>query len=104
MPSPTMLGADRFGVPGGTRNHTISRQHLKVVRQPFCHGHRSNWPSNQLQPFQARVTVLADDDVIVHRNAERAGNVDDGLGHLDIGLRRRRIAGRMVVHWDDGGG
>ena len=41
--------------------------------------------------------VLADDDVVVHVDAERAGDVDDRLGHLDIGLRRRRIAGGVVV-------
>jgi len=42
--------------------------------------------------------VLADDDVIVHGDAERTGDVDDRLGHLDIGLRGRRIAGGMIVH------
>jgi len=30
--------------------------------------------------------VLADDDVIVHGNAERGGDLDDRLGHMDIGL------------------
>ena len=44
------------------------------------------------------MSVLADDDVVVHGDAERGGDVDDGLGHLDIGLRGRRIAGGMVVH------
>ncbi len=42
--------------------------------------------------------ILSDDDVIVDGDAERGGNVDDGLGHLDIRLRRRRVAGGMVVH------
>jgi hypothetical protein len=46
--------------------------------------------------------VLADDDVIVHGDAERRGDVDDRLGHLDIGLRRRRIARGVVV--DNGPG
>jgi hypothetical protein len=41
--------------------------------------------------------VLADDDVVVHGNAKRAGDADDRLGHLDIGLRRGRIAGGVVV-------
>ena len=41
--------------------------------------------------------VLAHNDVIVHRDPERRGNVDDSLGHLDIRLRRRRIAGGVVV-------
>ena len=47
---------------------------------------------------QARMAVLADDDVVVHGDAERGGDVDDGLGHLDVRPRGRRIAGRMVVH------
>ena len=42
--------------------------------------------------------VLADDDVVVHGNAERGGDLDDRLGHMDIRLRWRRIAGRVVVH------
>jgi len=29
--------------------------------------------------------ILADDDVIMHRDAERAGDVDDLLGHLRSG-------------------
>ena len=36
--------------------------------------------------------VLAHDDVVVHGNAERGRDLDDRLGHLDIGLRRRRVA------------
>ena len=44
------------------------------------------------------MAVLADDDVIVHRNSERARNRHDRFRHLDIGGRRRRIAGRMIVH------
>jgi hypothetical protein len=31
------------------------------------------------------MAVLADDDVVVDRDAERLGDVDDLLGHLDIG-------------------
>jgi hypothetical protein len=41
--------------------------------------------------------VLADDDVVVHGDAERPRDVDDGFCHLDIRLRRRRIAGWVVV-------
>lgn len=29
----------------------------------------------------------ADDDVVVHRDAERLCDVDDGFRHLDVGLR-----------------
>lgn len=42
--------------------------------------------------------VLADDDVVMHGNAERGGDLDDRLGHLDVGLGGRRIAGGVVVH------
>jgi len=42
--------------------------------------------------------VLADDDVVVHGDAERGGDIDDRPGHLDVRLRRRRIAGGVVVH------
>jgi hypothetical protein len=41
--------------------------------------------------------VLADDDVIVHRYPERGGDIDDRCRHRNIGLRRRRVAGRAVV-------
>ncbi len=43
------------------------------------------------------MAVLADDEVVVHGDAERARNVDDSLRHLDVGARGRRIAGGMVV-------
>jgi hypothetical protein len=42
---------------------------------------------DQLQRSKARMPVFADDDVIMHRHSERAGDVDDRLGHLDIRLR-----------------
>ena len=41
------------------------------------------------------MAVLADDDVIVHRNPEWPGDVDDRLGQVDVGARRRWIIGRM---------
>ena len=56
------------------------------------------WLLDQPRPLQARVPVLADDDVVVHGDAERCCDVDDRFGHLDVGLRRRGIAGGMVVH------
>lgn len=61
-----------------------------------CRGNRPG--SDQAQTLHAGMTVLADNDVIVHGDAERAGDVDDGFGHLDIGAGWRRVAGRMVVH------
>jgi len=37
-------------------------------------------------PFRARAAVAADDDVVVHGNAERLGDLDDRLRHR-VGLR-----------------
>src|SRR5437762_12160275 len=53
---------------------------------------------DQPQPLQARMPVLADNDVVVHGNAERGRDVDDRFRHLDVGLRRRRVATGMIVH------
>jgi len=41
--------------------------------------------------------VLADDDVIMHGDPEWFCDLDDRLCHLDVGLRRRRVAGGMVM-------
>ena len=43
---------------------------------------------DQFKAFQARVAVFADDDMVVHGNAERLCDVDNRLRHLDVGLRR----------------
>jgi hypothetical protein len=59
---------------------------------------------HQLQTPQARVPILADDDVIMHHDSEWGGDVHDLPCHLDISRGRRRIAGRVIVHEDDRGG
>src|SRR5580692_9893966 len=59
--------------------------------------------SDQLHPLQARMAVSAYDDVVVHGDAERLRDIDDRFRHLDIGLRWRGIAGRVIVHQDDRG-
>ena len=41
--------------------------------------------------------IAADDDVVVHRDAERLRHVDDRLCHVDVGARGRRVAGGMIV-------
>ena len=46
------------------------------------------------------MSLLADDDVVVHRNAERLRHLDDLLGHLDVRAGRRRVAGGVVVQKD----
>jgi hypothetical protein len=38
------------------------------------------------------------DQVVVELDAELEAGVAHFLGHLDVGLRRRRVAGRVVVH------
>ena len=53
--------------------------------------------SNQPQPLEARVPVLADDQMVVHGNPERLCHLDDRLGHLVMCLRRCRIAGGVIV-------
>ncbi len=53
--------------------------------------------SDQSQPAKAGMTVLSDDDVVVHRDVERLGGIDELPGHVDIGARWGRVAGRVVV-------
>jgi hypothetical protein len=48
-------------------------------------------------PFRARAAVAADDDVVVHGNAERLRYIDDRLRHR-VGLRG--IARGVFVHED----
>jgi hypothetical protein len=47
------------------------------------------------------MSVAADDDVVVHRVAARAGDLDDLPGHLDVGPRRRGFARGVILHEDD---
>jgi hypothetical protein len=53
---------------------------------------RAELQLNQPQSLQARMTIPADDDVVVHRNPERLRHVDDLQRHGDVSLRRRRVA------------
>lgn len=52
---------------------------------------------HQLHPLQTSVPVLADNDVVVHGDAQRRSDGDNRLRHLHVRRRRRRVAGRMVV-------
>jgi hypothetical protein len=47
---------------------------------------------DQPQPLHARMSVLADDDVVVHGDAERWGDVDDRAG--SSGYRPARASDR----------
>jgi hypothetical protein len=53
---------------------------------------------NQPQSLQARVAVLADDQMIMHGNFEGFAHRDDLMGEMDVVGRRLRIAGWMIVH------
>ena len=43
------------------------------------------------------MSVFADDEVVVHGNAQRPRDLDDRPRHLDVGARGGGIAGGMVV-------
>jgi hypothetical protein len=44
------------------------------------------------------VAVLADDEMVVHGDPERARDLDDRPRHVDIGARGSGVAGGVVVH------
>ncbi len=52
----------------------------------------------QSQGFERGVAGFADYDVVVNRDAKLGGGLLDLAGHLDVGLRRRRVARGVVVH------
>lgn len=52
---------------------------------------------DQQQALHRGVALAADDDVVVHGDAERLRRVDDLLGHLDVGAGRCGVAGWVVV-------
>lgn len=53
---------------------------------------------DQSQSTEAGMAVLPDNDMIMHRDVECFGSVDELLGHIDVGARWCGITGRMVVH------
>ena len=53
--------------------------------------------SEEAQRPEAGGPVAADHQVVVNGDAQGAGGFDDFLGHGDVGLGRRRVAGWMVV-------
>lgn len=44
---------------------------------------------------------LANDDVVMHRHAQRLCHRDDRLRHRDVGLAGRGVARRMIVEQDN---
>jgi hypothetical protein len=75
----------------------MSWRHLRPGTAPAAPRKRTSPLYISFSPFM-RMPVLADDDVIVHGDAERPGDVDDRARHLDIRLRRRWIARGVIVH------
>lgn len=80
---------------GGARPCRRPRDHPVPRRRP----HPRQWMRklHQLQCLEAGMAVLADDDVVVHLDAQGLGHVDDALRHLDIGARGGRVAGGVVM-------
>jgi hypothetical protein len=67
----------------------------------------ANFGLDQLQPFQARMPVLADDDVVVHGDAGRAMSMIalviwmsacDGVGSPEGWLRINRLKAKIALH------
>ena len=54
--------------------------------------------SHQAKRLETGDPVTADDQVVMDADAQAARRLDDLSGDLHVGLRRRRIAGRVVVH------
>ena len=50
-----------------------------------------------LQRLETRMPVLADNEMVVHRDTEGARDLHNRLRHLDVGARGGRIARGMVV-------
>ena len=73
------------------------RERRRGTRRPKCLPRVVECRSGQLHSLQTRMPVLADDDVIVHGDAERGGDVDDCSCHMNIRLGGRRIVGGVVV-------
>ncbi len=48
------------------------------------------------------MAVAADDDVIMKGDAELFPGIDDFSRHVDVGDRRGRVAGWVIVHQYDG--
>jgi hypothetical protein len=77
----------------GPKNRLLLRRWARTVA-PISH---------QPQSLQTRMPIPADNNVVVHCDAKRPRDVDDRFCHQDIGLRRRRVAGGVVVHQDQRG-
>ena len=55
-------------------------------------------PSHQAEALERGVASAPDDQMVVDADPELVARLDDVARHRDVGLRRRWIAARMVVH------
>src|SRR5262245_3311978 len=68
-------------------NKTIGRQEgLTLFIDDWLGPARAAGGLDQAEPAEARMALLADDDVVVDHHPERLARGHDLLGHLDIGL------------------
>jgi hypothetical protein len=82
----------RVGAAGrsGVARHSMRQQAHRVhLRRKL----------DQLETFKAGMPVVADDDVVVHGNAERGGDINDGLfrhRHARTHERLRALAAKAA--------
>ena len=70
------------------------------VRNKVCSATKQT-SLDQLQPLQAGMAFFTDNDVIMYRDAQWLGHLDNDTRHLNVGTRRCRVASGMIVHQDD---
>ena len=54
--------------------------------------------------MQTDIDAISYDDMIQHHHIKELRGLGEGLRHLDVLLRRLRIAGRMIVQKDEAEG
>jgi hypothetical protein len=81
--------------------HTTAPKPKRFDRTACLQRPQSEKALNQPQSLQARVAVLADDQMIMHGNFQGFAHRDDLMGEVDVVGRRPWIAGWMIVHKDD---
>ena len=111
--SPAVMGpwwAERLGLRletsatgsvlrGPTPQHTVWLNVVPETKHVKNRVHLDLQTSDDL--VFASSPVLSDPELfpwVVHADPEGGGEVDNRFRHLNVGVRRRRIAGGMVVH------
>jgi hypothetical protein len=60
--------------------------------------------SHQAKPAKAGMPIPRNDHMVVDGDTKQPTNLDDLLGHVDVGPRWRGVAGWVVVHEHAAGG